>query len=155
MIFPKRFLAKFAVLLCAIGAPHAYAQTLKVENAWARATVPGQKNGSVYLDLTSASDAVLVAVGSLVAQSAELHSSSMDGGVMRMRALPRLELPAGRTVRLTPGTMHVMLVDLKQPLKVGDKVPLTLSVQSSGSSLTTLKLQVEVRADAGAESHKH
>jgi copper(I)-binding protein len=145
-----------AALVCAALAPAAFAQSVKVENAWARATVPGQKTGGIYVDLTSANDATLVAAGSPVAARAELHSMSMDGGVMRMRALPRIELPAGKTVKLAPGGMHVMLVDLKQPLKAGDKIPLTLSVQSSGTALTTLQLEVPVRAaDSAADAHKH
>jgi copper(I)-binding protein len=80
---------------------------------------------------------------------------TMDGGVMRMRALPRIDLPAGQTVKLAPGGMHVMLIDIKQPLKPGDKVPLVLSVQSSGTSLTTLKIEAEVRAGGAGEPHKH
>jgi hypothetical protein len=146
-------------VLAALAAPVAFAQSttssVKVENAWARATAPGQKTGSVYLDLTSASNAALVAAGSPLAERAELHSMSTEGGVMRMRALPRVELPAGQTVKLAPGGMHVMLVDLKQPLKAGDKVPLTLSVQASGMSLTTLKIEAEVRAVGAVNSHQH
>jgi hypothetical protein len=144
-------------VLAALAAPAAFAQStsVKVENAWARATAPGQKNGSVYVDLTSTSNAALVAAGSPVAGRAELHSMSTEGGVMRMRALPRVELPAGRTVKLAPGGTHVMLVDLKQPLKPGDKVPLTLSVQSSGTALTTLKIEAEVRAVGAANPHQH
>src|SRR6476661_1951876 len=95
-----------AALACAALAPAAFAQSVKVENAWARATVPGQKTGGIYVDLTSANDAALVAAGSPVAARAELHSMSMDGGVMRMRALPRIELPARKTVKLAPGGMH-------------------------------------------------
>lgn len=143
-----------AALVFAAFAPAAFAQSVKVENAWARASVPGQKTGGIYVDLTSATDAALVAAGSPVAERAELHSMSMDGGVMRMRALPRIELPAGRKVKLAPGGMHVMLVNLKQPLKAGETVPLTLSVQSAGTSLTTLELKVPVRAaDSPAHSH--
>jgi copper(I)-binding protein len=153
--FNKRFCAAAIFALATLAAPPAFAQSVKVENAWARATVPGQKTGSVYVDLTSASNAALVAAGSPLAARAELHSMTMDGGVMRMRALPRIELPAGQTVKLAPGGMHVMLVDLKQPLKAGDKVPLTLSVQSSGTSLTTLKIEAEVRAAGAIENHQH
>jgi copper(I)-binding protein len=156
MISVKSALAACAMLLCAVAASAAFAQSVKVENAWARATVPGQKTGSVYFELTSASDAALVAVGSPAAARAELHSMTMDGGVMRMRALPRVELPAGKKVTLAPGGVHVMLVDLKQPLKAGGQVPVTLSVQSSGTALTTLRLEVPVRtADSAAEPHKH
>ena len=132
----------------------AYAQSVKVANAWARPMAPGQTTASVYVELTSDTQAALVAAGSPLAARAELHSMSMDGGIMRMRALPRLELPPGQTVKLAPGGLHIMLLEVKQPLKVGDKVPLVLTVQSSGSSLTTLKLEAEVRA-APAQTHKH
>ena len=154
MIRIRHFLTGVGALLLASAA---FAQSVKVEHAWARATVPGQKTGSVYLELTSAADTALVAVGSPVAARADLHSMSMDGGVMRMRSLPRIELPAGKTVKLAPGGLHVMLVDLKQPLKAGEKIPVTLSLQGSGTSPTTLKLEVPVRAaDAAAEPpHKH
>lgn len=140
----------------ALIAPAVSAQSVKVGNAWARATAPGQKTASAYVELTSDTGAALVAAGSPLAARAELHSMTMDGGVMRMRALPRIELPAGQTVRLAPGGTHVMLIDLKQPLKPGDKLPLVLSIQSSGTSLTTLKIEAEVRgAVAASESHNH
>lgn len=146
----------FVVLASTIlSAPGAWAQSIKAANAWVRAPAPGQKTAAAYVDLTSAQNAALVAAGSPVAERVELHSMTMDGGVMRMRSLPRIELPAGQTVKLAPGAaLHVMLVDLKQTLKPGDKVPLVLSVQSSGTSLTTLNIEAEVRAGA-AEAHRH
>ena len=154
MIRSHQFLTGVAALFLASGT---YAQSVKVENAWARATVPGQKTGSVYVNLTSSADATVIGAGSPLAESAELHSASMDGGVMRMRALPRIALPAGKTVKLAPGGMHVMLVNLRQPLKAGEVVQVTLSVQSAAKSLTKLTLQVPVReADAPADApHKH
>jgi copper(I)-binding protein len=153
---------KFARTACTMGVlalvlavtPLAAAQSVKVANAWVRAPAPGQKTAAVYVDLTSGEHAALVAVGSPAAERAELHSMSTDGGVMRMRAQPKIELPAGQTVKLAPGGKHVMLVELKRPLKAGDKVPLVLSVQSGGMSLTTLKIEAEVRAP-GAEPHQH
>jgi copper(I)-binding protein len=141
-----------AIVLGTLAAAPVFAQSVKVANAWVRAPAPGQKTAAAYFDVTSESNAALVAAGSPAADRAELHSMSMDGGVMRMRGLPRIELPAGQTVKLTPGGMHLMLIDLKQPLHAGDKVPLVLSVQSSGTSLTTVKLEAEVRA-AAPESH--
>ena len=152
MIRCHKFLTGVAAL---VFASTACAQSVKVANAWARATVPGQKTGSVYVELTSAADTALVAAGSPVAARAELHSMTMEGGVMRMRALPRVELPAGKTVKLAPGGMHVMLVDLKQPLKAGEKIPVTLSLQSPGTSPTTLRLDVPVRAAEAAAEHAH
>jgi copper(I)-binding protein len=139
----------------ALLAPAAAAQNVKVANAWARATAPGQKTASVYFEITSDANAALVAAGTAFAERAELHSMTIEDGVMRMRSLPRIDLPAGQVVRLTPNGMHVMLVALKQPLKPGDRLPLQLSIQSSGTSLTTLKTEAEVRSLDGSELHKH
>ena len=136
-------------------APLAAAQSVQVANAWVRATAPGQTTAGAYVELTSPTATALVAAGSPVAGRVELHSMTMDGGVMRMRALPRIALPAGQTVKLAPGGMHLMLLDVKQPLKPGDRVPLTLSLQPSGMSLTTLKIEAEVRAVDAAEAPKH
>jgi copper(I)-binding protein len=134
------------------------ADSVKVANAWVRAPAPGQKTASAYMDLTSDGNAALVAAGSIAAARAELHSTSTEGGIMRMRPLARVDLPAGQTVTLAPGGTHLMLVDLKQALKPGDKVPIVLSVQpagpTAGKTLTTVTLEAEVRA-ATATPHNH
>jgi periplasmic copper chaperone A len=160
MHFRQVFLSLCAMLALATCGPPAVpaeaTKSVKVADAWVRAPAPGQKTASAYVELTSDFQAALVAVGSAAAGSVEMHSSTVEGGVMRMRALPRIELPAAQTVRLAPGGMHLMLIDLKEPLKPGDKVPLVLSVQPSGptagTSLTTINLEAEVRA-AGATTH--
>jgi copper(I)-binding protein len=154
MKFARTVLAFCAFAIATVAAPLASAQSVQVANAWIRAPAPGQKTAAAYVELTSGETAALVAAGSAVAERAELHSMTIDGGVMRMRAQPRIELPARQTVKLAPGGAHVMLVGLKQPLKAGDKVPLVLSVQSGGMSLKTLKFDAEVRTSA-AESHQH
>lgn len=155
MKFRLSFAALLALGASVISAPAVSAQSVGVANAWVRATAPGQDTAGAYVELTSDSNAALVAAGSPLAARAELHSMTMDGGVMRMRALPRIELPAGQTVKLAPGGLHVMLIGIKRPLKPGDKVPLVLSVQSSGTSLTTLNIEAEVRAPGAAVSHAH
>ena len=159
MQFKQIFLTLCALI--AFSGPAAAAEgdrSVKVANAWVRAPAAGQKAVAAYVELTSAHNAALVAAGSPVASGVEMHSSSVEGGVMRMRGVRRIELPAGKTVKLAPGGLHLMLVDLKQPLKAGDVVPLTLSVQPAGAtagmSLTTITLQAEVRAADGAV-HKH
>ena len=149
----KHTLFAFSVLVASFTATGADAPSVRVANAWARATVPGQNTGAAYVDLTSDRGAALVAAGSPLAGRVELHSMTNDGGVMRMRQLPKVELPAGQTVKLEPNGIHLMLVDLKQPLKPGDKLPLVLSVQSSGMSLTTLKIEAEVRANGAQHGH--
>jgi copper(I)-binding protein len=146
-------LCSFAAAMLVASAPAA--QTVKAANAWARATAPLQKTASVYLDLTSDRNAALVAAGSPFARRAELHSMSVEGGIMRMRPLPAVDLPAGQTVRLAPNGQHIMLFDLKRELRPGDRLPLVLSIQSSGTSLTSLSVDVEVRGLAPDGPHKH
>jgi copper(I)-binding protein len=140
------FFASIALSGVMLFASVAHAQsTIAVENAWARATVPGQKVGAIYLDIRSEAPAKLVGVSSPVAASAEIHSMSNDGGVMKMRQLKRLELPAGETVRLAPNGNHIMLLDIKQPLQPGARVPLVLIVEQKGKK-KWIQVQAEVRA---------
>jgi len=83
----------------------------------------------------------------------------MDGGVMKMRAIPRLELPAGKPVQLGPGGYHVMLINLKQPLKKGDTVPLALQVEGPDKKIEVVEVKAEVRdltaSTPPASEHKH
>ena len=147
---------KCVLMALVLVAPMAAAQSVSIANAWARATAPGQKTAGVYLDLRSNSDTAVVAAGSPLAAGAELHSMTMQDGVMRMRPLRRIDLPAGKTVRLAPNGMHLMLVGLKRELKAGEKLPIVLSLQSSGTSLRTLAIEAEVRAIDGAPApHSH
>jgi hypothetical protein len=137
-----------AIGLCGIAliASAAWGQSgVTVENAWARATVPGQKVGGVYLEIRSDQPAKLIGVRSPAANSAELHSMSNAGGVMKMRRLERLDLPAGQTVRLAPNGNHIMLLDIKQPLKPGTRVPVVLIVEQKGKK-KWIQVQAEVRA---------
>ena len=144
--------ATLVVALFITGAPAA--DSVKISGVWARATAPGQTTAVVYMEVKSAATAALVAAGTPLAGRAEFHSMTMEGGVMRMRALPRVDLPAGKTVKLAPGGAHLMLIDLKSPLRPGDKVPLVLSVQSPGNSLITLKINAEVRPITDSQ-HNH
>jgi copper(I)-binding protein len=131
----------------------AAAADVKVDNAWARSTVPGQKTASAYAELTSSSDAALVSAASPLAARVELHAMTLDGGVMRMRALPRIELPAGRPVKLAPNGLHLMVIGLERPLEAGTKLPLVLTIERKGSPPATLKIEAEVRAAAAGHVH--
>ena len=146
------------IAVAMLAASAAHAQTTVAE-PWVRSTVAGQKATGAFLQITSASGGKLVSASSPVAGMVEIHEMSMDGNVMKMRALPGgVDLPAGKAVALKPGGMHVMLMDLKQPLKPGDTVPLTLVVQGPGDKRETLDVKATVRgaqaAPAGGE-HKH
>lgn len=136
----------------------AHAQTTVAE-PWVRSTVAGQKATGAFLQITSATGGKLVSASSPVADVVEIHEMTMEGNVMKMRALPKgLDLPAGKAVALKPGGLHVMLMDLKQPLKAGDMVPLTLVVEGAANKRETIEVKATVRgaqaAPAGGE-HKH
>ncbi len=104
-------------------------EMLRVSNARVTATVPGQTVGAAYMQLRSAQGAVLIKVETDAAATAEIHQMSTVNDVMRMRRLEQLKLPAGRTVELAPGATHLMMVDLRRPLKVGDSVKLKLTLR--------------------------
>jgi copper(I)-binding protein len=131
----------------------ALAQTT-VKDAWVRGTVAQQKSSGAFMHITSAKGGKLLEVSSPVAGVAEIHEMSMQGDMMRMRAVPALDLPAGKAVELKPGGFHLMLMDLKQQLKPGDNVPLTLVVEGKDGKRETLQIKAPVRALADG-AHKH
>lgn len=98
-----------------------------ISDAWVRANAPGQSVGAAYMTLTSSQDSNLFQVKSPVASSVEIHSMSVKNGVMKMRELETLPLQAGKPEKLAPGGFHLMLFDLKEQLKAGGTVTLTLS----------------------------
>lgn len=102
---------------------------------WARATPGGAKVGGAYLEIKAAGGAGdrLVSAASAAAGTVEIHGHINEGGVMKMRRLDGLAVPAGTSVMLKPGGYHLMLVDLKQPLKQGDKLQLTLTFEKAGT----------------------
>lgn len=124
------------------------ADAVQVTDAWARATVPGQKVAGAYMQIVSAVDAKLVGVGSPVAGSAEVHWMKMEGGIMRMRAIDALDLPAGEVVELAPGGYHIMLFGLKQPLTAGERLALTLEFETSAGGKLQVPVSAEIRARA-------
>lgn len=109
------------------GAGVAAGEMLRASRAWVPPTVPGQTVGAAYMQLRSEQDAALIKVEADVASAAEIHQMTTVNDVMRMRKLDQVKLPAGRTVELSPGATHLMLVDLRQPLKVGDNVNLRMT----------------------------
>ena len=140
-------------LLAALLSFPALAQ-VAVTDAWVRGTVAGQMGTGAFMQLKAASDATLVGATSPAAKVVEIHEMKMDGGMMKMRAIDKLALPAGRAVELKPGGYHVMLMDLAQPLKEGDTVPLTLTVVGKDGKKETVEVKATVRGlTAGAMKH--
>lgn len=131
----------------------AWAQ-VEVKSAWVRGTVAAQKTTGAYMEITSAQGARLVGAESTAAGMVEVHEMSMDKNVMRMRAVPKLDLPAGKTVEIKPGGYHMMLIDLKRPLKKGDSVPLRLKIENKDKTVWTVEVKAEVRDAMAAPEHK-
>jgi hypothetical protein len=113
-----------------------------VPKAWARASPGGATIGAAYVEIRNSGEAAdkLVGVATPAAGRAEIHTHLMDNGVMRMRKLDALELAPGTSVAMGPGGHHLMLFDLKSPLKAGDKLPLTLTFEKAG----TIQIVAEV-----------
>ena len=143
------------LLALAATAGGAHAQTTVTE-AWIRGTVPQQKATGLFAQITSAQGGRLVSASSPAAGVVEIHEMSMDGNVMKMRALPNgLDLPAGKPVALKPGGYHLMLLDLKQPLKTGDTVAVTLVIAGADKKRETVEIKAPVKALATTMSeHK-
>ena len=136
------------LMLAAIGAlsmQAAWAANISVSDAWARATMPGQKVSGAYMQIQSDVDARLISASSPAVPRVEVHEMKMDGDVMRMREVQAIDLPKGKTVSLEPGGYHIMLMNLSKPIAAGEVIPLTLVVESGGKRQT-----VEVRAEARA-----
>lgn len=148
-----------AALATLIGTGAACAADLEVTSPWVRGTVAGQKATGAFMELRSAAGTAIVGASSNVAGITEIHEMKMDGGVMKMKAMPRLELSAGKPLSLAPGGYHVMLMDLKQQLKKGDVVNITLQLEGTGKKTETVDIKAEVRDLAAAtpagDAHGH
>ncbi|WP_419184931.1 copper chaperone PCu(A)C [Thiobacillus denitrificans] len=149
------------LMLAAVGAltmQSAWAATISVSDAWARATMPGQKVSGAYMRIQSDADARLVSASSPAVPRVEMHEMRMDGDVMRMREVKAIDLPKGKTVSLEPGGFHIMLMNLPQPIAAGDVIPLILTVESGGKR-QTVEVKAEARAPMGGampmQHHHH
>ncbi|MBP6776321.1 MAG: copper chaperone PCu(A)C [Piscinibacter sp.] len=133
-----------ALALSALIAGPALAQ-VSVKDPWVRATVAGQKATGAFMQIADPAGGKLVSASTSVAGVVELHEMSMEGTTMKMRAVPAIDLPAGKPVELKPGGLHVMLMDLKQPLSAGDSVALTLVVEGKDKKRETIEVKAAVR----------
>ena len=141
--------------LAALGltlATSALADSVKVDQPWVRATAPGQQVAGGFMTLTADADMKLVGGSSPVSKRFELHIMKMDKGVMEMRQVQEIALPKGQAVKLAPGGLHVMFIDLTGPIKPGQKVPLTLELKGADGKAQSLKVEAEARSMGG---HQH
>lgn len=143
----KRFRWMLGVGLCAASLmAHAmdYALgELKIDDPFARATAAGQSVGAGYFKIVNKgkTDDKLLSVMSDVSGSVELHTMVMEGDVAKMREVKEISLPAGKSVELKPGGLHVMFMGLKAPLKEGSRFPATLKFEKAGE----VKIEFQVR----------
>jgi len=140
-----------ALSLCA-GVTSAQSYTfdnLRIDHPYVRPTPPGARTGGAYFEIENrgAQADRLLRVSTPAAGSAEIHSMSMDGNMMRMRAVSALDIPPHVTTALKPNGYHVMLLDLKRTLAVGDTVPLTLTFEKAG--VVEVPARVEAQGAAG------
>ena len=143
MPHPK-IVASWLVAVSSAAALTAAAQVV-VADAWVRGVVIGQNTTGAFMQLKSPADTVLVGVASPVARIVEIHAMKIDAGVMKMNAVARLSLPAGKAVELAPGGYHVMLMDLTRPIQQGDIVPLTLTFEDKGGTRQTVEVKAPVK----------
>jgi periplasmic copper chaperone A len=137
-----------ALMLAGAGA-QAATPTIRVDHPWARGTVAGQPAGGAFLTLVNAGTSAdrLVGASSPAADHVELHTMRLDGDVMKMREVDAIDLPAGQSVALEPGKLHLMLQGLKAPLKVGSRFPLSLKFEK-GEPVT-----VDVEVESAMQMH--
>ena len=138
----------------AIAAGPVVAQVVSVKDPWVRSTVPRQKATAAYMEITAGRASRLLEASSPVAGVVEIHEMRMDKDVMRMRAVPALDLPAGQPVALEPGGYHVMLMDLKGQVKDGDTVPVTLVVEGKDGKRQNIEIKASAR-NPNAPAMKH
>ncbi|AHJ62684.1 putative exported protein [Granulibacter bethesdensis] len=119
---------------CVLGPVPAQAEPPLVSEVWARPSMGAERPGVAYLTIRGRGEGDrVVSFSTPVASSAELHRTTMEHGIMHMDTASGLDIPANGTVRLAPGGYHIMLMGLKQGLKVGDHFPLTLTFQHAGA----------------------
>ncbi|WP_028696441.1 copper chaperone PCu(A)C [Pseudomonas cremoricolorata] len=127
-----------------------------VSEPWVRASVPQQQATGAFMVLTAERDSALVGVASPVAKTVQIHQMTMNGDVMGMQQVKVLALPAGKPVTLDANGYHVMLMGLKQQVKEGEQVPLTLTIKTAEGETQTLKVQAPVRGlTAQSPEHAH
>jgi copper(I)-binding protein len=135
----RRIHAACVVFVCvaAVSARGAAAEGISVGEAWARASAGAARSGAAFLVIENrgGTDDALVAAQATISDAVELHTHVEDGGVMKMRKVDRIPVPAGSRIELKPGGLHVMFIGLKQPLQEGATFAITLDFEKGGRFL--------------------
>lgn len=126
----------------------AHSQPVEIANAWATATPPNVAVAAAYMDITAHTADRLLRASSPVAQSIEVHQTSIEDGMSKMRPV-ELALEAGQTVKLEPGGTHLMIIGITAPFVAGQSVPLQLEFERAG----TITLDVPVMTHGDDHAH--
>ena len=141
---------KITLSLCLLAAATLAQAQVTIHAPWVRGTVPMQQASGAFMQLSADKTTRLVAAQSPVAKVVELHEMVMDNNVMKMRQIPGLDIVPGSTLDLKPGGFHIMLIELKQQLKGGDMVPITLVFEDTQTKKQfTQEVQAPVTALGG------
>lgn len=155
----QRLLAAFALGAAAFAASaHSFKLgAITIGHPYARTTAPGQPTGGGFLKLINQGTSAdkLLSAKADVSSRVELHTMRMEGDVMRMRQVDAIDVPAGGTVELKPGGLHLMFIELKAPLKAGDKFPMVLRFEKAGEVTVTVNVEAPKADAAPAHEHKH
>lgn len=122
--------------------------SIEIKNQWVRASNDGQDVSAAYMTIVSNEDTSLITIDSDVADVIEIHSMSMENGVMKMRMLDTLDLVAGKPTELSPGGFHLMLFDLKKPLAAGKEAHFTLHFKNKAGQEKTISVTSPIKAEA-------
>ena len=142
MAISNRYAGLLAALLLSTSV---YADDIKVENAWTRATAPGQDSAMVYMFITSKQNATIVGASSKASKAAEMHNMEHKGGMMKMYEVKSISLPANERMEMQLHGYHLVLSGLKAPLKAGSTVPLTMDVELADKRIVKVEVKAEVR----------
>jgi copper(I)-binding protein len=146
----------FLTLTLVISNAASAGDSVLIENAWVRPTSPGQDVGAAYMTFNSKQDVTLINASSDATKSVEIHSMSMQNGVMKMRMLENLAIQAGKPYKLEPGGFHLMLFDLKKPLAAGQHVNFELTFRAGNTEFKQLiKAPIKTPADTVDHDHSH
>lgn len=145
MLTTPRSLAGIIVPACMLFMAFSAQAQITIDKPWVRATVAQQNATGAFMRLSSKEDSTLVQAESPVAQHVEIHEMVMVDEIMKMRQIPQLALPAGQIVELKPGSYHIMLIGLKEQLRDGTYVPLTLTFEYPDGRRGTLEITAPVR----------
>ncbi|WP_047514290.1 copper chaperone PCu(A)C [Methylophilus sp. Q8] len=140
------FLSRLVTSVCLIGWLGIAHAEVKLSDAWVRASNPGQSVGAAYVTLSSAQDVTLVYAETERAGTVEMHSMTMQNGVMKMRSMEELPVPAGKPVKLAPGGLHLMLFELPTPFKAGEQVKFRLCFKDKQGKITDQFVTMPVKA---------